>query len=80
MLPQLYNTCTQIDTWAFKKLNVCVGQRMASIKKVTGESLKNVTVIGYYDMLGRKVDYMEPNKIYIVMYSDGRKLKVMRRQ
>ena len=80
MIPQLYNTCTQIDTWTFKKLNVCVGQRTTSIKKVTREDLKNVTVVGYYDMLGRRVDFIEPNKIYIVMYSNGRRLKVMRRQ
>ena len=78
MIPQLYNKCTQIDTWAFKKLNVCVGQKTTSVKKITREDLKNVTVVGYYDMLGRKVDYMEPNKIYIVMYSNGRRLKVMR--
>jgi hypothetical protein len=74
----LYNNCTQIDTWAFKKLNVCVGQRMTSIKKVAKEDLKNVTVVGYYNMLGRKVDALEPNKIYIILYSDGRRQKVMR--
>jgi hypothetical protein len=78
MLPQLYNNCTQIDTWAFKKLNVCVGQRTTSIKKITREDLKNVTVVGYYDMLGRRVDALEPNKIYIIFYSNGRRQKVMR--
>ena len=78
MIPMLYNNCTQIDTWAFKKLNVCVGQRMTSIKKVAKEDLKNVTVVGYYNMLGRKVDALEPNKIYIILYSDGRRQKVMR--
>jgi len=31
-------------------------------------------------MLGRNVDYIEPNKIYIVLYSDGRRQKVMRVQ
>jgi len=78
MLPQLYNNCTQIDTWAFSKLNVCVGQRTTSVKKITRETLKNVTVVGYYDLLGRHVDYIEPNKIYIVHYSDGRRQKIMR--
>ena len=76
----IYNKCTQIDTWAFKKLNVCLEFKTASVKKITKTDLQNVTVVGYYDLMGRHVDYMEPNKIYVVLYSDGRRLKVMRRQ
>lgn len=78
IIPQIYNKCTQIDTWAFKKLNVCVGQKTASIKKPTVADLQNIKVIGYYDMMGRRVDYMEPNKIYIVLYSNGHRQKVVR--
>ena len=78
ILPMLYNTCSGIDTWAFKKLNVCLEFQTTSVKKITKETLKNVTVVGYYDLLGRHVDYIEPNKIYIVHYSDGRRQKVMR--
>jgi len=61
-------------------LNVCTEFKTTSVKKITKEDLKNVTVVGYYDMLGRNVDYIEPNKIYIVLYSDGRRQKVMRVQ
>jgi len=78
ILPMVYNKCTEIDTWAFKKLNVCLEFKTTSVKNITKEDLRNVTVVGYYDLLGRHVDYMEPNKIYIVHYSDGRRLKVMR--
>jgi len=78
MIPQIYNECTGIDTWAFVKLNVCVGEKTTSVKNLVKTDLTNVTVVGYYDMLGRKVDYMEPNKIYIVLYSNGRRYKVMR--
>jgi len=78
IVPVIYNKCTGIDTWAFKKLNVCLEFQTTSVKKITREALKNVTVVGYYDLLGRHVDYIEPNKIYIVHYSDGRRQKVMR--
>ena len=74
----LYNNCSGIDTWAFKKLNVCLEFQTTSVKEITKQTLKNVTVVGYYDLLGRHVDYIEPNKIYIVHYSDGRRQKIMR--
>jgi hypothetical protein len=73
-----YNKCSQIDTWVMRKLDVCTRSNTTSVKTITKEDLRNVTVVGYYDLLGRHVDYMEPNKIYIVLYSDGRRLKVMR--
>jgi len=78
--PMIYNKCTGIDTWAFKKLNVCLEFKSVSTKKITREDLKNVTIVGYYDMLGRRVDYIEPEKIYIIFYSDGRRQKIMRTQ
>lgn len=80
IIPMVYNECTGIDTWAFKKLNVCLGFKSVSTKKITREDLHGVTVTGYYDMMGRRVDYIEPNKIYIILYSDGRRQKVMRTQ
>lgn len=77
IIPQLYNTCTQIDTWSFKKLDVCKEFKTTSVKRIV-PSLTNVTVVGYYDLLGREVDHIELNKIYIVHYSDGRRTKMMR--
>jgi len=78
MIGYWYNKCSQIDTWVMRKLDVCTRSNTTSVKTITKEDLRNVTVVGYYDLLGRHVDYMEPNKIYIVLYSDGRRLKVMR--
>lgn len=80
LIAQFYNKCTGLDTFMFKRLSVCNGDtsNTTSVKTITKEDLRNVTVIGYYDMLGRRVDYMEPNKIYIVLYSNGRRQKVMR--
>lgn len=80
MIGYWYNKCSQIDTWVMRKLDVCPIGNTTSVKKITKEDLKNVTIVGYYDMLGRNVDYIEPNKIYIILYSDGRRQKVMRVQ
>lgn len=77
VLPILYNKCTQIDTWSFNKLNVCKKFKTSSVERIV-PSLENITVIGYYDMMGRKVDHIEVNKLYIVLYSDGRRTKMMR--
>jgi hypothetical protein len=35
-------------------------------------------VIGYYDVLGRQVEYMEPEKVYIIRYNNGKSQKVVR--
>ena len=35
-------------------------------------------LIGVYDLLGRKVDYMEDNIVYIMFYNNGKKQKVVR--
>jgi hypothetical protein len=71
------NKCTGIDTFTIEKMNICVELRTSSVKRPVVD-LSNVTVVGYYDLVGRKVDYMEPNKVYVVWYSDGRRLKVMK--
>lgn len=72
-----YNKCTGIDTFTIHKLDVCKPIKTTSVKKITQEDLKEVTVVGYYDMLGRKVDYMEPDKLYVIFYSNGRRQKVV---
>jgi hypothetical protein len=72
------NKCTGIDTFTIHKLDICKPFKTTSTKTITKEDLKNVTVVGYYDMLGRNVDYIEPNKVYVVLYSDGRRVKFMR--
>ena len=77
VIPMLYNKCTQIDTWAMKKLNVCKEMRTTSVKRIIQQP---ISIVGYYDMLGRQVDAIEPNKIYIILYSNGERRKVMQIQ
>jgi hypothetical protein len=77
VIPMVFNKCTQIDTWAMKKLNVCLEFKTISVKKVIQSP---ISVVGYYDMMGRQVDAIEPNKIYIIMYSNGQRRKVMQVQ
>jgi len=76
VIPSYYNKCTQIDTWMFTKVNVCTPMKTTSTKNIV--KAQDIKIIGYYDMLGRKVDYMEPNKLYVIIYNNGRRQKVVR--
>lgn len=78
VLPMLYNKCTQIDTWAFKKLNVCTEFNSLSIKPI--QPIEEQTIVGIYDLMGRESEEMRVGIIYVVLYSDGRRMKVMRTQ
>lgn len=70
------NKCTGIDTFTIHKLDVCKPSKSTNTKPIINAT--NIKVVGYYDMLGRQVDYMEPNKIYIVIYNNGHRQKSMR--
>ena len=76
VIPQYYNKCTQIDTWMFVKVETCKPMKTTSTKDIV--KAQDIKIIGYYDMLGRKVDYMEPNKLYVIIYNNGRRQKVVR--
>ena len=78
IIPMIYNECSGIDTWSMEKLNVCVGNKTTSIKTVS--KTQDIQIIGYYDIMGRKVDYMEPDKLYVIIYSNGRRQKVVMTQ
>ena len=69
------NLCNRIDTFTFNRIVVCPKELDLSVKNPTRES--NVSVIGYYDMLGRRVDAIEPDKVYIILYSNGQRRKSM---
>ena len=62
------NKCSGIDTWAWNKIVVCPTERTTSTKNL----IKNpdIKIIGYYDMMGRQVEYMRPNEVYIILYSN----------
>jgi hypothetical protein len=70
-----YNKCTGIDTFMYEKLDVCKQANTTNVKQLVKQD--NITVVGYYDLIGRKVDYIEPNKVYIVLYSNGKYAKVV---
>lgn len=67
------NKCNRVDTFTFNKIVVCPKEQTTSVKTLT----KLPYIIGYYDMLGRQVEAIEPNKIYIILYSNGQRRKVM---
>jgi hypothetical protein len=69
------NKCSGIDTWIWNKITVCPTKRATSVTKLKPTDIK---VIGVYDMLGRPVQYMEENQIYIYHYNNGQRRKVMR--
>jgi hypothetical protein len=73
-----YNKCTKIDTWSFTKITVCPTEPTTSVKTLVKNT--DMKVIGYYDIMGRQVDYMRPNEIYIIIYSNGQRRKVMQIQ
>ena len=74
MYAQWWNKCLRQDTFMFRRLDVC--QPTSSVKNIVkSEDLK---IIGYYDMIGRKVEYMEIDKPYIIIYNNGKRQKVMR--
>jgi hypothetical protein len=76
MYAQWWNKCLRQDTFMFRRLDVCKSSNVSSVKTIVkSEELK---IIGYYDMIGRKVDYMEIDKPYIIIYSNGKRQKVMR--
>lgn len=72
------NKCTGIDTWAFNKIVVCPKQQTTNVKTIVKNA--DLRIVGYYDMMGRQVDYMRSNEVYIVLYSNGQRRKVMRHE
>jgi hypothetical protein len=72
------NKCSGIDTWAFTKITVCPTEPTTSVKTIVKNA--DLRIIGYYDMMGRQVEYMRSNEVYIVLYSNGQRRKVMQVQ
>ena len=71
---QVFNWCNYQDTFMMSKVTIdCNSSGIKNIVK--DEDLK---VVGYYDMIGRKVDYMEIDKPYIIIYNNGKRQKIVR--
>jgi hypothetical protein len=71
---QWYNKCLDQDTFFFTKISY--NCNISSVKTIVRD--EDLKIVGYYDMIGRKVDYMEIDKPYIIIYSNGKRQKVMR--
>ena len=62
-----------------KKAVSKVVKPIAKNAKVNAKSVKPAPkLIGIYDMLGRQVDYMRSNEIYIMRFDNGQSRKIMR--
>lgn len=72
------NKCTGIDTFMFKKIDACKRVNTTNAKTIVKNA--DLKVIGYYDMMGKQVDYMRSNEVYIVLYSNGQRRKVMKHE
>ena len=74
VISQCYNLCNNQDT--FYAMKVTIDCNSSSIKTIVkNEDLK---IIGYYDMIGRKVEYIELDTPYIVIYNNGKRQKIVR--
>ena len=73
-----YDKCNNIDTFMFTPISVCKEKKTNSIQPIILPA--DLKIIGYYDMTGRQVYYLQPNKIYIVLYNNGTRMKVVKRQ
>jgi hypothetical protein len=55
---------------------VTIDCNSSSVKNIA--KIEDLKVVGYYDVLGRQVEYMEPEKVYIIRYSNGKSQKVFK--
>jgi hypothetical protein len=69
------NKCGGCDT-AYSNFVTVTCQPTSSVKNIVRD--EDLRIIGYYDMIGRKVEYMEVDKPYVIIYSNGKRQKVMR--
>jgi len=75
VVTQWYNACLGQDTFFLTRITVKCNKVTSVENIVKNEDLK---IIGYYDMIGRKVDYMELDMPYIVVYNNGKRQKLIR--
>jgi hypothetical protein len=69
------NKCGGCDT-AYSNFVTVTCQPTSNVKNIVRD--EDLRIIGYYDMIGRRVEYMEVDVPYIIIYSNGKRQKVMR--
>ena len=70
-----HNKCCNSDTFIYKKVYIGCDSGTASTITLYKPMPK---LIGIYDMMGRRVDYMRSNEIYIMKFDNGQSRKIMR--
>jgi hypothetical protein len=75
VIAQWFNKCTGQDTFMIRRFTIEKCNKTSVKPIVKNEDLK---IIGYYDMIGRKVEYMEADKPYVIIYSNGKRQKVIK--
>jgi hypothetical protein len=69
------NKCGGCDT-VYSNFVTVTCNPTSNVKNIVRD--EDLKIIGYYDMIGRKVEYMEVDVPYIIIYSNGKRQKVMR--
>ena len=75
VIAQWYNECNGQDTFIMRRITI---EKCNPTSVKTFIKPEDVKVVGYYDMIGRKVEYMELDKPYIIIYNNGQRQKVIR--
>jgi hypothetical protein len=75
VIAQWFNKCNGQDTFMIRRITIEKCNPTSVKPIVRNEDLK---IIGYYDMIGRKVEYMEADKPYVIIYSNGKRQKVIK--
>jgi len=76
---EVWNVCKKCDTAKFMvQVYVLEDDTIALGIRNLVSTYRELKVIGYYDMLGKQVDYLEINQPYIIIYSNGKRQKVVR--
>lgn len=74
MVAQWWNSCLTQDTFMFRKLDVCNSKQSLSNIVINKPEPK---LLGIYDTMGRKVEFIRKNEIMIYLYDDGSTRKVV---
>lgn len=72
------NNVTGGDSVNFTKIAVCPNQKTLSTEDIINP--KEPKILGYFDVLGRPLDAVTPNEIYIILYDNGLRKKILIRE
>lgn len=74
MIAQWWDGCLRQDTFMFRKLDVCSSKQSLSVKVINKPEPR---LLGVYDIMGRKVEFIRKDELMIYLYDDGSTRKVI---